>query len=77
MIYITYLTKYLIKNGVNNNNILVSNTIILATLYLILYRFFYLQLKYPGIRIAIGIMFISNFVSTLFKVNSIVKSRNN
>ena len=76
MIYITYLTKYLIKKGVSNKRIFVSNTIILAILYSILYRFFYLQLQYPGIRIAIGIMFISNFVSTLFKVNSIVKSRN-
>ena len=75
MIYITYLTKFLIKKGVSNKSIFVINTIILAILYSILYRFFYSSFELAIVRIVIALLFISNFVFTLLKVNSMVKSR--
>ena len=77
MIFNPFLTKYLIKKGVSNNSIFVINTIILAILYSILYRFFYSSFELAIVRIAIALLFISNFVFTLLKVNSMVKSRNN
>ena len=77
MIFNPFLTKYLIKKGVSNNSIFVINTIILAILYSILYRFFYSSFELAIVRIVIALLFISNFVFTLLKVNSMVKSRNN
>ena len=75
MIFNPLLTKYLIRKGVNNTSIFVINTIIITIVYSILYRHFYLNFELAIVRIAIALLFISNFVFTLLKVNSIVKSR--
>ena len=75
MIYITYLTKFLIKKGVSNKSIFVTNTIILTVVYSILYRFFYLQFEYLSIQIALAILSILFFVFTLLQVNTMIKRR--
>ena len=77
MIFNTLLTKYIIKKGVSNNSILVTNTIILTIIYSILYRFFYLQFEYLTIRIALAILSVLFFVFTLVQVKTMIKRRKN
>jgi hypothetical protein len=77
MIFNAFLTKYLLAKGVSNRNIYIINITILAILYSILYRFFYLHFEYTGIRIAITIVFVSFFIFTLIRVKKIVNKKNN
>ena len=77
MIFNSFLTKYLIRKGVSNKSIFVTNTIILTIIYSILYRFFYLRFEYVSIQIALAILAVLFFVFTLLQVNSMNKRTKN